>query len=283
MEAVSRVLDVSHENIMLAITELQSWSLGEVSWFRGVAFYLAALVAALVVSASPRTVGARPWLCLVLTLNLAVEYCVLSWVVSHFGGTVEEQSLRGKAWASLSRKVSVAICVVLTVAKMLLYRDYPSENNRLLLELRTDTTKLLGELRQTEGKTNTAFVTEETTVEPEVYEEPLRVRPKFRPFIREHSPYRKFHGSYNYGKEQLQRSSTPLSDVDVSDVSLLTKRDFYTPERQLPNAHSTDPRLNAVPVVVIRPIDLGNRGRRESSVGSNVSTHSYSLRSVQRQ
>jgi len=75
-----------HQNLKYLISEvfdrvrsLQSLVLGEFTGFYSLIFYALAIVITYLLTSTPRTSGARFWLFLILTVNVAAEWMLAKW------------------------------------------------------------------------------------------------------------------------------------------------------------------------------------------------------------
>jgi hypothetical protein len=91
------------------LTSLQAWAIGEVSWFYTVVFYTSSIIVSYVVTATPRTQGARIWIFLIITVNVVIERLVVRQFLQE---DVEHLNKTLYWWIWQCRKVMLTVCVV---------------------------------------------------------------------------------------------------------------------------------------------------------------------------
>jgi len=105
-----------HQNLKYLITEvfdrvqaLQSIVMGEFTGFYSIIFYTLAIVITYLITSTPRTSGARFWLFLILTLNVATEWMLAKW--SNVSGQLDPVTGH-----PVDENVSHFICMLQTLA-----------------------------------------------------------------------------------------------------------------------------------------------------------------------
>ncbi|XP_037092405.1 uncharacterized protein LOC119112354 [Pollicipes pollicipes] len=132
-----------HRDLILTVferlTSLQQLVLDRFSWFNSLAHYVAGVVLVYLLTSTARTAGARLWLFLVLTGNLALERLLAAYFISAPSPVLIQNAqetgavLEDMVW--LLRRAAVSLCLLLLSVVAYRYRDLNAANNRLLLEL----------------------------------------------------------------------------------------------------------------------------------------------------
>ncbi|KAF0312880.1 hypothetical protein FJT64_016461 [Amphibalanus amphitrite] len=132
-----------HRDLILTVfdrlTSLQQLVLDRFSWFNSLAHYVAGVLLVYLLTSTARTAGARLWLFLVLTTNLALERLLAAYFISAespLEARTAQQTgalLDSSVW--LLRRAAVSVCLLILAVTVYRYRDLNVANNQLLLEL----------------------------------------------------------------------------------------------------------------------------------------------------
>ncbi|KAK3102224.1 hypothetical protein FSP39_009736 [Pinctada imbricata] len=146
LQSLSSDLKKTSEQQKLLV-KLQTMVLGEISGFYSIVYYVLAMIVAYIVTSTARTSGARLWLFAIITVNIAIEWLLLSknmaeWL-SIFGQDARDnwdEMLYEHQW--LCRKICAVVCLVVIGYTAYRYSDVNWINNKLLLEIRQQNSDL---------------------------------------------------------------------------------------------------------------------------------------------
>lgn len=166
MGSIMEELQVSAREQQLALSSLfqklatlQSWAVGELSWFDSVFFYLSAAVLSCLFSSAARTSRARLPLLIVLTLNYCLERCCCIYFNDgSYDVNDTTSNLYGCIW--ILRKGAVSLCFILLTITALKYWDYNAINHQILVQI----TKQNSEMREMLRKLSARDITDSVLV-----------------------------------------------------------------------------------------------------------------------
>ncbi|GLV34563.1 hypothetical protein CBL_09044 [Carabus blaptoides fortunei] len=158
-----RASSVKHQQLLSVMTNslagLQSWLIGEISWFDSVVFYISGAMVIMFITSTVRTASARLPLLFILSTNTIVERILcdqMSFAPDQLQIQAVHEKLSKYVW--LIRQGCVLISAVVLCVQVYLFCDYAASNNKLLIKIqqqnsaiRKDLEKLLDFLDKVSG------------------------------------------------------------------------------------------------------------------------------------
>lgn len=178
------------------LTSLQAWAIGEISWFDTIVFYVSSIIISYVVTATPRTQGARIWIFLIITVNAVIERIV---VRQFLQDDVEQLNKTLYWWIWQCRKVMLTVCVVWIGVTIYQYCDYNTVNHQLLIQIQKQNREVihyLEKMRMTDNEPNPKLTLENKLLEvshapllePAELAEEINMLPRMKMCVKSKSP-----------------------------------------------------------------------------------------------
>lgn len=127
-------------HMLINIKSLQSWLVGEISWFSSIIFYCVCLLSSLILTSTKRTNSARLPLFIFIILSIFIE----SFVSSLLDKSENPQNFNLEYYFYIwcYRKIFLFISLLFIAASVYLYKDYVVENNSLLKDIQLQNLKI---------------------------------------------------------------------------------------------------------------------------------------------
>lgn len=142
-----KVSSLKHQQLLGLMTDslsgLQSWLIGEISWFDSLVFYISGTIIILIFTSTTRTASMRLPLLFTLSINICAERVISDWMSYKVDQTeihLIQQEMFNYIW--WSRQITIAICAIIIFFQIYFYKDYSAENNALLLKIQSQNTSI---------------------------------------------------------------------------------------------------------------------------------------------
>lgn len=148
-----KISSLKHQQLLGLMTNslsgLQSWLIGEISWFDSLVFYFAGTIIIFILTSTARTASMRLPLLFILLINISLERVICDWVSYKVDQTeihLVQQEMFNYIW--WCRQCTITIGAIIIVLQFYFYKDYIAANNALLLNIQEQNISIQEDLQK---------------------------------------------------------------------------------------------------------------------------------------